>query len=177
MPRGSPFTDLCRATARSNRLIVADLHTHSTASDGTLTPSQIVVKAVNEKLHFLSLTDHDTFAGLAEAEQTLSQFTSTRLRLLPGVELSCTWNDREEHLLAYFPEGVTEEMLEEAVVRGLKRAKSDQVSISAFNGAHWGRMSQRLGVKMELCPYYQLVVEEDAGASPLGDFKWTEIIY
>lgn len=110
MPRGSPFTDLCRFTARSNRVIVADLHTHSTASDGVFTPSQVVAHAVKEHLHFLALTDHDTFAGHAEADQTLEQFTTSRLQLITGVELSCTWNDREEHLLAYFPEGTTEEM-------------------------------------------------------------------
>lgn len=65
-------------------------------------------------------------------------------------------------------------MLEAAVVRALKRAKSDQVSISAFNAGHWDRMSQRLGVKMELCPSHQLAVEEGADASPLGDFQWTD---
>jgi 3',5'-nucleoside bisphosphate phosphatase len=110
MPRGSPFTELCRFTASSNRVIVADLHTHSTASDGAYTPSQVVAHAVRVRLHFLALTDHDTFAGHAEADQTLEQFSSSRLQLIPGVELSCTWNDREEHLLAYFPNGTTAEM-------------------------------------------------------------------
>jgi len=110
MSRGSPFTELCRFTARSNRVIVADLHTHSKASDGAYTPSQLVAQAVKEHLHFLALTDHDTFAGQAEADQTLEQYSSARLQLIPGVELSCTWNDREEHLLAYFPNGITAEM-------------------------------------------------------------------
>jgi predicted metal-dependent phosphoesterase TrpH len=110
MPRGSPFTELCRFTANSNRVIVADLHTHSTASDGAYTPSQVVAHAVRERLQFLALTDHDTFAGHTEADQTLEQFTSSHLRLIPGVELSCTRNDREVHLLAYFPNGTTAEM-------------------------------------------------------------------
>jgi hypothetical protein len=70
--------------------------------------------------------------------------------------------------------GLTEEMLEEAVVRGLKRAKSDQVSISAFNAGHWGRMSQRLGVKMELCPSHQLAVAEEAEVAPVDAFQWTD---
>jgi 3',5'-nucleoside bisphosphate phosphatase len=112
MARGSPFTELCQATARSSKVLVADLHTHSTASDGSFTPSQVVGRAAQEKLHLLALTDHDTFAGTEEAAKTLKQFSNTRLRLLPGVELSCLWNDREEHLLAYFPHGTTPEITE-----------------------------------------------------------------
>jgi len=95
----------------ANRTIVADLHTHSTASDGVFSPSQVVVHAQNKKLHLLAMTDHDTFAGFSEAEQTRSQFTHARLRLLLGVEFSCVWKEREEHLLAYFPSGATDEIL------------------------------------------------------------------
>ncbi len=97
-------------TALSNRTIVADLHTHTTASDGALTPSQVVVHAQNYKLQTIAITDHDTIAGYAEAEQTRIQFNSTRLRLLLGVELSCVWKEREEHMLAYFPAGATAEI-------------------------------------------------------------------
>lgn len=59
-------------------------------------------------------------------------------------------------------------------MRALKKAKSDQVSISAFNAGHWGRMSQQLGVKMELCPSHQLFVADEAEAAPVDAFQWTE---
>jgi 3',5'-nucleoside bisphosphate phosphatase len=111
MARGSPFTKLCVATLRVDKTIFADLHTHSTASDGSFSPSQVVGQAVQHKLHLLALTDHDTFAGLAQADEELKQFSNARLRLLAGVELSCNWNDREEHLLAYFPHGTTPELI------------------------------------------------------------------
>ena len=48
--------------------LVIDLHTHSTASDGTFTPREVVELAVKNKLTTLALTDHDTVAGIAEAK-------------------------------------------------------------------------------------------------------------
>ena len=49
-----------------------DLHSHSTASDGRLTPAELVRRAVAQRVDVLALTDHDTVAGLGEAEATIA---------------------------------------------------------------------------------------------------------
>ncbi|MFD7920219.1 PHP domain-containing protein [Streptomyces sp. NPDC059740] len=84
-----------------------DLHTHSTASDGTDTPAELVRKAAAAGLDVVALTDHDTVAGHAEARAALP----AGLTLVTGAELSCRWRPREGsaadaepvsmHMLAY----------------------------------------------------------------------------
>ena len=76
-----------------------DLHTHSTASDGLLTPAQLVALAVERGLRVLALTDHDTVAGVAEAAAAAA---TSGLRFIPGVELSTHVDAGEVHMLGYF---------------------------------------------------------------------------
>ena len=73
-----------------------DLHCHSTASDGALSPAALVERAAGRGVTHLSLTDHDTIAGLAEAE-TAAQ--AQGIVLIPGVELSCLWKSRTIHIV------------------------------------------------------------------------------
>ncbi len=77
-----------------------DLHTHSTASDGTDTPAELVRAAAAAGLDVVALTDHDTVAGHAEAAKALRDL-GTGLVLVPGAELSCRYGDISMHLLAY----------------------------------------------------------------------------
>ncbi|HEY0359842.1 MAG TPA: PHP domain-containing protein [Mycobacteriales bacterium] len=79
-----------------------DLHTHSTASDGTTSPADLVRTAAGAGLDVVALTDHDTTAGWAEAAGALPP----GLTLIPGAELSCVWTGPDGrsigmHLLAY----------------------------------------------------------------------------
>ncbi|MDR1029917.1 MAG: PHP domain-containing protein [Treponema sp.] len=73
-----------------------DLHTHSSASDGTLHPAQLIEQARQQGLSALALTDHDTIAGLEEAKQ---EATKSTFRFIPGVEIEVTWEPGEFHLL------------------------------------------------------------------------------
>jgi len=73
-----------------------DLHTHSTASDGTLSPSELVSSAAMAGVSTLALTDHDCVAGIEEAQQAAKQ---NNIRLIPGVELSVMWSGRTLHLV------------------------------------------------------------------------------
>ena len=73
-----------------------DLHSHSTASDGMLSPSQLVLHARTEGVAMLALTDHDSTAGIEEAVQTAQ---AVRLRLVPGVEVSATWGQEVIHVV------------------------------------------------------------------------------
>jgi predicted metal-dependent phosphoesterase TrpH len=78
-----------------------DLHTHSTASDGTLTPAQLVVAGAEAGLDVMAVTDHDTTGGWAAATAA----KPADLTLVRGAELSCRWHGPESsvplHLLAY----------------------------------------------------------------------------
>ncbi|CAN5385652.1 PHP domain-containing protein [soil metagenome] len=76
-----------------------DLHTHSSASDGLFPPRQLVREAHAVGLSAIGLTDHDTTAGLDDAE---AEATSLGLFVVPGVELSATDSGREAHTLGYF---------------------------------------------------------------------------
>ncbi len=73
-----------------------DLHCHSTASDGELAPADLVARAAANGVEVLALTDHDTVAGLAEAQ---SAAASHGIRLVNGVELSCLWGNYTVHIL------------------------------------------------------------------------------
>lgn len=78
----------------------ADLHVHSTASDGTLSPTNLVELALAASLDVLAIADHDSVAGLAEATRAAS---GTCLSVIPAVELSSVAADgRDVHILGYF---------------------------------------------------------------------------
>ena len=74
-----------------------DLHSHSTASDGTLPPNEVIEAAHKAGLRAVALTDHDTAAGIPLAIVTGE---TLGIRVVPGVELSAHDGDREIHLLA-----------------------------------------------------------------------------
>ena len=73
-----------------------DLHSHSLASDGTLRPAALVARAKRRRLDGLALTDHDTTAGIAAAQQAAGE---QGVRLIPGVEISVTWAHSTVHIL------------------------------------------------------------------------------
>lgn len=74
-----------------------DLHTHSTASDGKLTPEQLVALAAQEQVEILALTDHDTLAGLTQARQACD---AASIRFINGCELSVAWGKIPLHMVA-----------------------------------------------------------------------------
>ncbi|MDH5298281.1 MAG: PHP domain-containing protein [Desulfobulbaceae bacterium] len=75
-----------------------DLHTHSTCSDGTLTPGEIIELAREKGLKAVALTDHDTTVGIDEA---LAKGTALGIEVLPGVEISASHGNQAMHLLGY----------------------------------------------------------------------------
>lgn len=74
-----------------------DLHVHSSASDGTDPPAEVIRRAAAAKLDVVALTDHDTLAGVVAAARALPP----GMTLVPGMELSCEHDNRSVHLLAY----------------------------------------------------------------------------
>lgn len=78
-----------------------DLHSHSTVSDGTQSPTQVVHAAARGGLDVLALTDHDTSRGWGEAQRAAHD---VGLVLVPGMEVSTFWRGRSVHLLVYLPD-------------------------------------------------------------------------
>jgi len=94
----------------------ADFHNHSTASDGRLTPTQLVDLAARNGVRIFALTDHDSTEGIAEAKRAAERHAG--FFLIPGVELSTDIEDDEVHVLGYFTfEALTNEALQAALAR------------------------------------------------------------
>lgn len=79
--------------------IKCEFHCHSIASDGKLTPTEIIEIAKNKNLKLISLTDHDTTKGLKEASIAAKDLG---IKFIPGIELSCDYKGSTIHLLGYF---------------------------------------------------------------------------
>jgi len=78
--------------------MLIDLHSHTKASDGQLTPSELVQRAENRQVHFLAITDHDTVDGLVEARQYI-QDNDLKLQLINGIEVTTNWLNHEIHVV------------------------------------------------------------------------------
>lgn len=79
--------------------MAADLHSHTTASDGTQSPRANVVMAVEAGLGAIAITDHDTISGVAEA---LAAGLEMGIVIVPGVEISTVANGQDIHILGYY---------------------------------------------------------------------------
>lgn len=77
--------------------MLIDFHTHSTASDGELSPQELLEQARSSGIAMFAITDHDTVAGFVQAQSLLSD--SDELRLIAGVEFSCRWSGTTIHVL------------------------------------------------------------------------------
>lgn len=95
-----------------------DLHIHSNASDGSLTPAQVADEAMRRGLKAIALTDHDTVDGIPEI---LSYTEDKPLEVVPGIELSCYYNNREIHILGYYVNYRSGKLNDE--LTGLKQAR------------------------------------------------------
>jgi 3',5'-nucleoside bisphosphate phosphatase len=80
--------------------VCADLHTHSNASDGDLSPEALIMQAATRGLTAIALTDHDTLSGVPQA---LNLRRDHGLKVIPGVEISADYEPGMLHILGYFP--------------------------------------------------------------------------
>src|SRR2546426_12607640 len=76
-----------------------DLHTHTTASDGTYAPRELVAEAASRGVRVLAITDHDSTEGLTEAFEEAGR--RRPLEILPGIEINCDVEGAEIHVLGY----------------------------------------------------------------------------
>lgn len=87
-----------------------DLHTHSTASDGSFTPEEVVDLAKQAGLSSFALTDHDTVKGIEQALNHAKEIGG--INVIPGTELSCYEDEREIHIVGLFVDHKNEEFLD-----------------------------------------------------------------
>jgi len=98
-----------------------DLHIHTTASDGLLTPAEVVQVALEKGLSAIAITDHDTTDGLDEA---LAAARGHELEVIPGIELSAEQGSREAHILGYYLDRHDRNLQEKLEV--LRRARRER---------------------------------------------------
>ena len=107
-----------------------DLHVHSTFSDGTMTPTEIVKLANIKNLKAIALTDHDTVAGLNEANKAGEKYG---IEIVSGIEFSTTYNDIDIHILGLminYKDQYFQEQLQQFIN---SREKRNQKMIEALN--------------------------------------------
>src|SRR5438445_11319492 len=88
----------------------ADLHMHSTISDGRLTPTQLLDLAQSNGVRIMSLTDHDIVDGLPQAFEAASRFPG--FTLLPGIEMSTDVPGNEDHILGHLIDWQRQDVLD-----------------------------------------------------------------
>jgi 3',5'-nucleoside bisphosphate phosphatase len=98
-----------------------DLHTHTTASDGNLSPKQLVLKAQVCNVGILAITDHDTTEGIDEAKLIASQL---HIKIIPGIELSTVHNKENIHILGYFRDDSYKDSAFQAFLYEMKNYRS-----------------------------------------------------
>ncbi|MFH0917967.1 MAG: PHP domain-containing protein [Candidatus Omnitrophota bacterium] len=96
----------------------ADLHVHTSCSDGTYTPAQLVKEALARGISALAIVDHDTTEALAQA---LTQAQGSDLEIIPGIELTAQHENQEIHILGYFLDYDNPELLEKLKLMQLNR--------------------------------------------------------
>lgn len=131
-------------------MLKADLHIHTTASDGRLSPAQVVHAAAQTDLDVIAITDHDTTDGYPEAFEAAQK---TSLKVLRGVEISTLFAGRECHLLAY---GFDDDLALTRLLRRQKSRRSERARTILASLA-------RLGFELDFED-----VRAEAGSAPIG---------
>jgi len=146
---GGAFCYDCKPCHKHVSMPVYDLHCHSTVSDGVLSPSVLVQRAISQGVDFLALTDHDELAGLMDAVKAAQGST---LQLVPGVEISITWGKATVHIV-----GLHVDPDEPILRQGLARNRSGRRQRAQ-------RMAEelaRIGISGALEGAYALAVNPD----------------
>lgn len=110
----------------------SDLHVHSTASDGTLTPSELVALALAQGVQVLAIADHDSVGGIPEALEAAS---GTTLIVVPAVELSAVSGHHDVHVLAYHVDIHSPQLLSQLAELRVGRESRARMMVEALYSA------------------------------------------
>lgn len=108
----------------------ADLHTHTSCSDGKLSPAELVRKVHERGIRAMAVTDHDTIDALPEA---MEEGRRLGVEVIPGIELSVTVDEQEIHLLGYFFDPQNEAIVHHVRAFRLGRAERARTIIAQLN--------------------------------------------
>ena len=117
----------------------ADLHIHTNASDGLLSPEEVVRWSIRKKLRAIAITDHDTITGIESAIN--SNDRPDELEIIPGIELNTEFNGKEVHILGYYIDYKNPWFL--GILEKMQKSRY-QRAISMIQKLH------RLGIEIEL---------------------------
>lgn len=124
-----------------------DLHLHTLASDGRLTPTELIQMVVKNGLKTISVTDHDSTEGLAEAYEAAKEFPD--LRIIPGIEMSADIPGDEVHVLGYFLDYHDEEFQAQLTEFRMGRVGRAQVMVEKLDAlgkpVEWERVMHFAG--------------------------------
>lgn len=122
-----------------------DLHTHSTQSDGTQTPAEVMRSAAEAGLDVVALTDHDTTRGWGQAARAVAD---TGVTLVPGIEISCAYDGISIHLLGYFIDPLDAPLLAELErARSSRRTRAQRIveKLAPDTGLTWSQVQEQFG--------------------------------
>ncbi|SFD61949.1 hypothetical protein SAMN05216378_0682 [Paenibacillus catalpae] len=128
----------------------ADLHNHTTASDGTMSPAAVVARAKAAGLAAIAITDHDTMAGV---EAAIAEGKKLGILVVPGVELSTVADGRDIHILGYYPDWHNEQWQERLAGLRTTRGKRNEMIVA--------RLAE-LGIPVTMQEVEQIAAEQQA---------------
>jgi len=152
-----------------------DLHSHTTASDGCLSPPELVKRAVERRVDALAITDHDTVAGLLPAQQVIDE-DKLPLTLIKGIEISTLWRNFDIHIVGLnidpdHPEMV--KLIQEQAERRSVRAQEIAARLEKNNmpGAYEGAMALAAGATITRAHFARWIVEQGYAKNMQAVFK------
>ncbi|MGF1679845.1 RNase RNM [Photobacterium minamisatsumaniensis] len=152
-----------------------DLHSHTTASDGRLSPEELVARAVERRVDILAITDHDTVAGLGAAEQEIAA-RDLPITLIKGIEISTLWRNFDIHVvgLNIDPEHpAMVQLIAEQLARREGRAQriAERLEKNRMPGAYEGAKALANGATLTRSHFAQWIVEQGYAKNMQAVFK------
>ncbi len=107
---------------------IVDLHTHTTESDGSFTPEELMTEASRKGLSAIAITDHDSISGIKKALPFANKY---QIELIPGVELSTDYNGKEVHVVGLYVDMENETFLSQ--IKEFKETRDNRNAIIVEN--------------------------------------------
>lgn len=159
----------------TNYAIIYDLHSHTLASDGLLSPEALVHRAVEMRIGTLAITDHDTTDAIPAARAEIAR-AGLGLNLISGVEISTLWENHEIHIVGLnidIDHPAMRDFLEQQSQRRTERAKliAERLEKAHIPGALEGAMRLAQGANVTRGHFARFLVEQGKASNMADVFK------
>ena len=152
-----------------------DLHSHTTVSDGRMSPTELVERAVSFDVKVLAITDHDTVAGLVEAHQAIKE-KALPVHLIDGIEISTLWSNKDIHVVGLnvdvnHPELIA--LIEQQAERRDSRARkmAERLEKAGYAGALEGAVALANGGSLTRAHFGKWLVDQGHAKTMQAVFK------